>query len=281
MPGRTTAPGHWPPTCWWPSCRTPRGGRRRGTLSGVQRIPALTSSIRKALRTGLPTIRRVLGVDRADGERVWLSVTCRLLNPQDRDRSPVLVSFSDITAQRVITQRLAHQAAHDALTGLPNRAHIVETMRALQRGAGGLTAVLFIDLDDLKTVNDTPENRQRHARTRCRRHGHPGNRQPAAPGRQKGRRRWPTRRRRVRRTTDRRARGQRTSTLRRADPPRTHRTHRHSGRHPERECEHRHRSDRPRGLPRCGGTTSRSRCGDVRRQGKGPTREPLLTDDSR
>jgi predicted signal transduction protein with EAL and GGDEF domain len=82
-------------------------------------------------------------------------VTCRLLNPQDRDRSPVLVSFSDITAQRVITQRLAHQAAHDALTGLPNRAHIVETMRALQRGAGGLTAVLFIDLDDLKTVNDT------------------------------------------------------------------------------------------------------------------------------
>lgn len=95
-------------------------------------------------------------MDRADGERVWLSVTCRLLNPQDRDRSPVLVSFSDITAQRVITQRLAHQAAHDALTGLPNRAHIVETMRALQRGAGGLTAVLFIDLDDLKTVNDTP-----------------------------------------------------------------------------------------------------------------------------
>ena len=50
------------------------------------------------------------------------------------DRSPVLVSFSDITAQRVIAQRLAHQAAHDALTGLPNRAHVVETMRALQRG---------------------------------------------------------------------------------------------------------------------------------------------------
>lgn len=111
--------------------------------------------IRKALRTGLPTFRRVLGVDRADGERVWLLVTCRLLNPQDRDRSPVLVSFSDITAQRAITQRLAHQAAHDALTDLPNRAHIVETMSALQRGAGGLTTVLFIDLDDLKTVNDT------------------------------------------------------------------------------------------------------------------------------
>jgi len=42
-----------------------------------------------------------------------LLMTCRLLNPQDRDRSPVLVSFSDITAQRAITQRLAHQAAHD------------------------------------------------------------------------------------------------------------------------------------------------------------------------
>jgi diguanylate cyclase (GGDEF)-like protein/PAS domain S-box-containing protein len=110
--------------------------------------------VHKAFATGLPTLGRVFGLDRPDGTRVWLSISCQLLHPSDRDHSPVLMSFTDITAQRETTEHLAHRAAHDMLTGLPNRRHIVETVDALNRQGGLLTAVLFIDLDDLKTVND-------------------------------------------------------------------------------------------------------------------------------
>lgn len=111
--------------------------------------------IPKTFTTGMPIIGRVFGVDRPDGRRVWLSTSCQLLHPDSREHSPVLVSFTDVTSHRATTAALAHQAAHDVLTGLPNRAHLLETVNALQRDDGMLTAVLFIDLDDLKTVNDT------------------------------------------------------------------------------------------------------------------------------
>lgn len=111
--------------------------------------------IPKVFTTGLPILGRVFGVDRPDGRRVWISASCQLLHPDSRDHSPILVSFTDITSQRAATDLLMHQAAHDALTGLPNRAHILETADSLQRDEGSLSAVLFIDLDDLKTVNDS------------------------------------------------------------------------------------------------------------------------------
>lgn len=68
-----------------------------------------------------------------------------------------VVFMRDITEMRRLTEVLRHQATHDALTGLHNRAQLHEllqmTVRQAQRG-GRRGAVLLIDLDDFKAVND-------------------------------------------------------------------------------------------------------------------------------
>ncbi|WP_173008456.1 diguanylate cyclase [Mycolicibacterium sp. P1-18] len=122
-----------------------------------RRITAREHPVAEVRRTGDPISGRVFGVDRIDdGQRVWLSGNISLLEPSDPLGSAVLVSFADVTAQRLATERLTHQATHDSLTGLPNRAHALSLLDdALQLGGNcELAAVLFIDVDNLKHVND-------------------------------------------------------------------------------------------------------------------------------
>ena len=98
----------------------------------------------------------VYGVDRrSDGRRIWLSANWSYLDHTDPSRSSVLVSFTDITEQHNAHQRLIHQATHDLVTGLPNRAHVVALITdAITADEHRLGAVLFIDMDKFKSVND-------------------------------------------------------------------------------------------------------------------------------
>ena len=69
-----------------------------------------------------------------------------------------VVAMHDVTERKALEERLSHQALHDALTGLPNRALFTDRLaHALTRvRAGGPTVgVLFMDLDNLKVVNDS------------------------------------------------------------------------------------------------------------------------------
>ncbi len=64
----------------------------------------------------------------------------------------------DITASKQLQAELAHQATHDALTGLPNRMLFLRNLaEAIERSRVARTTVgvLFLDLDNLKDVNDT------------------------------------------------------------------------------------------------------------------------------
>ncbi|TAK49383.1 MAG: EAL domain-containing protein [Xanthobacteraceae bacterium] len=72
------------------------------------------------------------------------------------DGSPAyLVAALDVTEQKKTEARIAHLAHHDALTGLPNRILFRQRLdEALDRDAGSI-AVLCIDLDQFKVVNDT------------------------------------------------------------------------------------------------------------------------------
>ena len=68
-----------------------------------------------------------------------------------------VVTFDDITEHRRIEDQIAHMAHYDALTDLPNRVLFYEKMEEfLTRGRhSGTVAVLSLDLDDFKSVNDT------------------------------------------------------------------------------------------------------------------------------
>ena len=108
-------------------------------------------------RTGRPVHDALLDIEDNYGRRIWLSVTTCLLDPDDREGSGILVSFEDVTAQHLASERLRHNATHDTLTDLPNRASIIDQITGAMAGIGAppLAAVIYIDLDQLKEVNDT------------------------------------------------------------------------------------------------------------------------------
>ena len=96
-------------------------------------------------------------VRRPNGEIVAVSVNATPL-PEDKGNfGGVVASFSDITGRRAMEERLNHQAFHDPLTGLANRTLINNRLTAALQGRaeGEQVAVLFIDLDNFKWVNDS------------------------------------------------------------------------------------------------------------------------------
>jgi diguanylate cyclase (GGDEF)-like protein/PAS domain S-box-containing protein len=90
----------------------------------------------------------------------WRWVRARAVTVRSADGQPVRIagSLSDVTEQKVAEELLLHHALHDVLTGLPNRSLMVDRVGlALRRAArsGGTVAVLFLDLDGFKVVNDS------------------------------------------------------------------------------------------------------------------------------
>ncbi len=116
-------------------------------------------SERRMLAGGGPNERRgdTYRMFRRDGTPLWVRDDWIVV--YDAEGHPTVQGvIVDVTQAKHLEERLGHEAYHDALTGLPNRTMFRERVdQALEEPAvdGRGTVVLFIDLDNFKTVNDT------------------------------------------------------------------------------------------------------------------------------
>ncbi len=90
-------------------------------------------------------------------------VDSRLPTDQGGRVIALVLALTDVTEQLAAADRLQRDATHDALTGLPNRALLSDRLQQAVRGANAghrSIAVLFIDLDRFKRINDSLGHRQ-------------------------------------------------------------------------------------------------------------------------
>ncbi len=94
---------------------------------------------------------------RADGEEFEMSL--RVIPVQDDGQLTHWVAFvRDVTSEKLQVRTLRHQAMHDGLTGLPNRTLLFDTLDRViadSRSSGTMLALMLMDLDRFKEVNDT------------------------------------------------------------------------------------------------------------------------------
>src|SRR5471032_959572 len=95
---------------------------------------------------------------RKDGSELWATLATNPIFDADGGYMGALALVTDITARRESAEQIWHQANFDALTALPNRHMFHDRLRQEMKKAqreGLFLALLFIDLDGFKRVNDT------------------------------------------------------------------------------------------------------------------------------
>ncbi len=126
-------------------------------LQGEETDPATLAKLRQGIYTQ-QDVHVVIRNYRSNGMPFWNDL---YVSPV-RDAAGVVTHFvgvqNDITAQREYQAQLRHNANHDALTGLPNRLLLDQRLAQgclLAKRYRRYIAVLFVDLDDFKPINDT------------------------------------------------------------------------------------------------------------------------------
>ena len=89
----------------------------------------------------------------AKGEDRWIGINARVVNDDNGAMFGIRGTARDITEEHLQTLRIEHLALHDALTELPNR-HSLQRRIETALQSGGVGALLFLDIDHFKYVND-------------------------------------------------------------------------------------------------------------------------------
>jgi diguanylate cyclase (GGDEF)-like protein/PAS domain S-box-containing protein len=141
---------------------------RRKTGYGAEELAQLfiwdlcTDDVRETHRVNWPPTEDLrdleFGFLRKDGSVGWGLWSISQMHDDDGTLQNYVVQVLDLTKRKQIEQELAHNANHDPLTDLPNRTQLtVRLQEALERGerGGRGVAVIFVDLDNFKVINDS------------------------------------------------------------------------------------------------------------------------------
>jgi diguanylate cyclase (GGDEF)-like protein/PAS domain S-box-containing protein len=130
----------------------------RSSDDGVDGSPDETQRVQPAVGGDLPTVRVPVG----DPERPLAHIEIHADEPATAEDEQFVEGVAGILLSAIVRTRaedaIRHQATHDPLTGLPNRTLFNDRLEhALARRArvGGYVAVMVVDLDGFKTVNDS------------------------------------------------------------------------------------------------------------------------------
>ena len=145
--GLPDAAPHQPPNVWF-------------ELVHPDDLPQLEAAIAAHLEGRTPHLESEHRMRHADGSWLWVLTRGLAIPSTDGGRSTRMAgSLSDITERHRAEQRLRHEAFHDPLTGLPNRALFMDrlqhVLRHTARDDDTTQAVLFLDVDRFKLVNDS------------------------------------------------------------------------------------------------------------------------------
>ena len=122
-------------------------------------LPATHKKLEALLSGRTPNCQMEQRYVHKSGRTVWTSWSASSTGDIRSDNANLIFQLQDITGRKLAEQKLQHEATHDALTGLPNRAYfmtrLTESLQRSQREREHCVSVLFIDLDRFKIVNDS------------------------------------------------------------------------------------------------------------------------------
>ena len=114
-------------------------------------------TFKSARRSGQDT-QASYRIRRKSGEYAWFETLMRAIRDESGRVVQIQTASRDVTERRAIEEQLAHQAFHDPLTNLPNRAlflnRVAHALERVQRRPEQMAVVVF-DLDNFKVINDS------------------------------------------------------------------------------------------------------------------------------
>ena len=127
-------------------------------IDGTTRRVAVNPARRTMAQDRTVTLATDCVLIRRDGFEIAIEDSAAPIHNRHGRVAGAVIVFRDVSESRSIRSKMAHLAQHDSLTGLPNRAllreRLSQAVRLAQRHRKPI-ALLFLDLDDFKTVNDS------------------------------------------------------------------------------------------------------------------------------
>ena len=96
-------------------------------------------------------------IPHGNGIQLWIEMYISPVKNENDEVGHFVIVLNDITERKAMEEQLLHLATHDALTGLPNRALVLDRIRqsmAMSSRTKSLVGLLFLDLDRFKNIND-------------------------------------------------------------------------------------------------------------------------------